>query len=337
MKRLITTLLCLGIGICAFAAERDSAQFYFSKGLAEKQEGRLLTANKYFETALNYDNSFVDALLENAACCIEMHKPQKAKVCLEKALEIRPGDQKIVSALAQIYFDFRQFDKAVELASLIKNSPAAERILGIAFYYLEEYPTAVQRLQKYLSKEPNDVEANYILARTYLDMEDYKQSVLYYEKAISLDKTKNSRIYELGMLYFTVNDYKKSYQFFNMAAENGYPKSLDFSENLGLVALYVGEYDRGEELLLSVWKRKPNNKDILRNMAEVLYQRGQFERSLKYCQQLMELDPNDGKALYQAGMNFQKSGQKDRGQQMCDKAIEMDPSLASLRRKKEIM
>lgn len=337
MKRLITTLICLGIGISVFAAERDSAQFYFSKGLAEKQEGRLLVANKYFETALNYDHSFLDALLESAYCYMEMHKPQKAKECLEKALEIKPDDQHVITSLAQIYFDFRQFDKAMELASAMKNKQLAERIIGIASYYLEEYPTAVQHLKKFLSNEPKDAEANYILARTYLDMEDYSQSVVYYEKAIAMDDSKNSRMYELGMLYFTVNNYQKSYEFFNMASEKGYPKSLDFNENLGLVALYVGQYDKGEELLLSVWKRKPNNKDILRNLAEVLYERGQYERSLKYCQQLMELDPNDGKALYQAGKNFQKWGQKDRGQQMCDKAIEMDPSLAGLRRKKEIM
>ena len=51
----------------------------------------------------------------------------------------------------------------------------------------------------------------------------------------------------------------------------------------------------------------------------------------------MEKNPDDSKALYQAGLNFIKKGEKDRGQQMCDKAIEKDPSLASLRKKKEML
>ncbi|HMZ99808.1 MAG TPA: tetratricopeptide repeat protein, partial [Ferruginibacter sp.] len=114
-------------------------------------------------------------------------------------------------------------------------------------------------------------------------------------------------------------------------------QSNDFNENLGFACLYSGEYDRGEKLLLEIYRRRPGDKDILRDMAQAYYDVKMYDKALEFCQQLLEADKNDAKALYQAGMCFQKKGQTQRGQQMCDKAIEMDPSLGKLRQKKMTM
>ncbi len=337
MKRLFISLAFFCGTLNIQAADKDSAHFYFNKGVQERQEGRYMSATRLFETALQHDETYVEALVENATCYLEMKKPEKARICLEKAVSIQPENQKVMIELMHIYFNSKQYQRSLELASSLKAGVNTDRIKGLCLYQLEDLAKAEKYLKKSLSVEPQDAEVNYILARTYLDMEDYKSAVPFYEASIRLDDTRHQRIYELGILYYTVSNYPKAYEMMKLAGEKGYPASNDYNENFGLVSLYAGEYDKGEELLLAVWKRKPNNKDILRNMAEVLYSKGQYQRSLVYCQKLLELDEKDGKALYQAGLNFQKSGQKDRGQKMCDMAIEMDSSLAGLRRKKEIM
>jgi Tfp pilus assembly protein PilF len=337
MKRLLISFAFICGSLSIQAADKDSAYFYFNKGLQERQEGRYMSATRLFETALQYDETYVDALLENATCYLEMKKPERARVCLEKAISIQPDNQKIMVELMNIYFNGKQYQRSLELASKVKTGVNTDRIKGLCLYQMEDLAEAEKYLKKSLAAEPQDAEVNYILARTYLDMEDYHSAVPYYEAAIKLDDSRHQRIYELGILYYTVNNYAKAYEMILLAGTKGYPASNDYNENLGLVSLYAGEYERGEELLMAVWKRKPNNKDILRNLAEVLYSKGQYDRSLVYCQKLLELDAKDGKALYQAGLNFQKSGQKERGQKMCDMAIEMDSSLAGLRRKKEIM
>ncbi len=169
-----------------------------------------------------------------------------------------------------------------------------------------------------------------------MDIEDYKKAVPFYTSAIKLAPEKNVWSYELGLLYYNIGDYKNAGKYFESAVENGYTANNDFKENMGFAYLYAGNYEKGENMILDVWKKKPGNTQLIREMADVMYQQKQYDLSLKYCQMLMEKNDKDGKALYQAGLNFIKKGEKDRGQQMCDKAIEIDPTLAGLRSKKEM-
>ncbi len=329
---ILSLLVCTNLS----AQASDSAQFYYKKGLEEKNAKRYLTASQAFDKAIKYNSSYTDAILENAFTHLEMKKTDQAKALFIKANELDPTNKATIKELMEIYFNYRQFAKAIEFAQKCTECENSMRISGISYYQQEDYMEAEKALKASISKNPDDAEASFTLARVYLDMEEYKKAVPYYEKAVKLNPAKNVWMYELGLLYFNLSDYKNAMASFTNAANNGYIQTSDFNENLGYASLYCGEYDKGEKLLTTLWSKKPGNKDLLRGLAEVLYQQKQYDRSLSYCQKLMEIDAKDGKALYQAGLNFQKKGEKDRGQQMCDKAIEMDPSLSNLRRKKEI-
>jgi tetratricopeptide (TPR) repeat protein len=335
MKNLLSIL-----AVCACsslsAQNADSAQFYYKKGLEEKTAKRYLVASKHFDKAIGFDAAFKDAYLENGYTALEMRKTDQAKAHFTKVNELDPSNKAALKELTDLYFSYRQYDKAIEFANKCSDCENAQRIIGISYYQLEDYPAAVKALNAALAKNDKDAEATYTLARAYLDMEEYKKAVPYYEKAVQMDATKNVWQYELGLLYYNNNDYPKAAEAFTKAAGKGYTQSNDFNENLGYAALYSGEYEKGESLLLGVWKRKPGNKDILRDMAEIFYQKKIYDKSLEYCQKLMELNPDDSKALYQAGLCFQKKGDREKGQQMCDKAINMDPSLANLRKKQEM-
>lgn len=337
MKILITSFILLASAPLMAQSNADSAALYFKKGQAESAERRWLTANQHFEKAIEFDAQMADAYLANATALKEMRKITKAKENYEKLHAIQPQHPEAIRELMEFNYNYRRFDDAIAFANLCKSCTSASRIIGMSYYHQEDYASAEKFLMDALKKDPQDAEATYTLARTYLDMEEYKKAVPWYEKAVNLPTAKNSWMYELGLLYYTNNDYKNAVVSFEKAAAAGYETKNDFNENLGFASLYSGQYEKGEKLLTDVLKRKPNNKTLMRDMAEIYYGQKQYDKSLEYCQMLMQLDPNDGKALYQAGLNFQKKGEKDRGQQMCDKAIEMDPSLASLRKKKEIV
>lgn len=335
MKTLIPVIAAF---VCSASQAQagDSSLIYFQKAVAAKEARQFLVAAQYFDKSLSFNAQNLSALLENAAVHMEMRKTDQAKALYIQALELEPGNLIAQKQLMQLYFNYRQFAKAVEMAKACANCEGASRIIGISLYQQEEYVQAVQYLSQALQQNEADAEATYIMARCYLDMEEYSKAVPYYAKAINLNPEKSNWIYEKGLLHYTLNEYKDAVSNFQLAADKGYVQSNDFKENLGYACLYSGEFDKGESLLMSVWQKKPGNKDIIRDMAEILYKGRQYDRSLQYCQKLLEMDAKDGKALYQAGLCFQKKGEKDRGQAMCDKAIEMDPSLASLRRKKEM-
>lgn len=336
MKHLLATLPLWVCSAAAHAQNSDSAQFYFKVGITEKSAKRYLAASQAFDKAIKFNPSYTDALIENGLTNLEMRKMDPAKACFAKVVELDPMNKTAIKELAQLYFSYRQFDKAIELAEKCPDCENSLRIIGLSHYQQENYPQAEKFLKAALAKDPNDAETTYKLARTYLDMDEYKKSIPWFEKATKMEGAKNTWMYELGLMYYNQSDYKNAVAAFNNAANNGYVQSNDFKENFGFASLYSGDYDKGEKLLTELLAKKPGNKDLLRDIADVFYQQKQYDKSLTYCQKLIEIDANDGKALYQAGLNFQKKGQKDRGQQMCDKAIEMDPSLASLRTKKEM-
>jgi tetratricopeptide (TPR) repeat protein len=336
MKNLIFFLAIL-MTVNVIAQTTDSAGLYYNKGMEEKTNKRLLVANQAFEKAISFNPQFTEAYQANGEVLLEMRRTDKAKDNFSRLHQLQPENKLAIKELTELYFNFRQYDKAIEFAKKCSNCENASRIIGMSYYEQEDYASAEKALLAAIAKNAVDADATYTLARTYLDMEAYKIAVPWYEKAVNMAGSKNVWMYELGLLYYNNSDYKNAVASFNKAATNGYEQKNDFNENLGYASLYAGDFDKGEQLLKEVLKRKPNNTTLLRDMSEVFYQQKQYDKSLEYCQKLMELDAKDGKALYQAGMCFQKKGQKDRGQQMCDKAIEMDPSLNSLRKKKEMM
>jgi len=326
-------VVCLLVYSSAYSQNTDSSEIYFQKGIEEKTAKRFLVASTWFDKAISANSKFKQAYIESGYVNIEMRKTDKAMLQFNKVLEIEPNNTVATKELMDLYYNYRMFGKAKEMANKCSSCLNSEKIKAMCSYHDEDYGAAVKGLTSYLSKNPGDAEATYTLARSYLDMEDYKNAVPNYNKAVLLDGEKNVWMYELGLLYYNQEDYKNAVVFFTKAAEKGYPQKSDFQENLGYAYMFSGQTEQGEKMLLDLLQKKPNNKDLLRDMAESFYNGKMYQKSLNYCQKLMEMDANDGKALYQAGLCFQKMGQKEKGQGMCDKAIEMDPSLNGLRQK----
>ncbi len=335
MKTLLSIIaICMDISV--YAQNTDSSRFYFDKAIEEKNAGRYLVASKFFERSIQFNAVLTETYLQQGYTFLAMKRTDQAIVSFAKVSELDPSNETAINELMELYFNYRQYPKAIEFAQKCSDCKNSLRILGMSYYHQDDYTNAENYLAKAMEKDITNAELTYTMGRNYLEMEEYKKAVPFYIKAVQMDETRGYWMYELGLIYYNLNDFKNALIFFEKALANGYNRSNDYVENVGYASLYTGDYDKGERLLLEIWKKRPGNKDIIRDMAEILYQQKQFDRSLTYCQQLMEADPNDGKALYQAGLCFQKKGQKDRGQQMCDKAIQMDPGLESLRRKKDI-
>ena len=334
MKTLITTLSCLVAFTSAYShsSDFDSAQIYYQKGIDEITAKRYMVASTYLNKAVQFNPNYEEAYLKDAYVNLEMRKTDIAKTLFLKVYAINPNNTDAVKELMNLFYSYHQYDKAMEFATKCKTCDN-EKIIALCNYELEDYGSAITGLQKVLAKNPTDAEANYTMARCYLEMQEELKAVPYYQKAVATDPSKTTWIYELGLIYYNNNDFSRAIEMFNKAADNGYPKSNDFNENLGYAYIYNGDFDKGEPLLLNILARKPGERDILRELADAFYKHKQYNKALSYCQKLMEIDMKDAKALYQAGLCFQKKGEKDKGQKMCDAAIELDPSLSSLKQK----
>lgn len=334
MKNLFSLLLVC-TSLPAFCNFQDSSDFYFQKGLEEKAAKRYLVASKNFDRAIQINQKFTNAYLENGYVNLEMRKTDIAKMNFAKVNELDPGNTAAIKELVDLYYSYHQYQNAIDFAQKCGQC-SYDKVIGMCYYKLEDYGNAEKKLLAVLAKDPNDAEAAYTLARAYLEMELEPKAINFYQKALAIDDSKSTWHMELGLIYFNAGNHKNAVVHFNKAVEKGYIANNDFNENLGFSYIYSGEFDKGEKVLAAVLAKKPGNKDILRDMAEALYYGRQYDRSLDYCQKLLEMDANDGKALYQAGLVFIKKGNKTKGQGMCDKAIELDPSLNKLRKQQQL-
>ncbi|MEO5782860.1 MAG: tetratricopeptide repeat protein [Ginsengibacter sp.] len=333
MKHLLLTLIAIFTFTQIFS-QTDSARFYFKKGTDEQTAKRYLLSSKYFDKAIQFDPKYADAYIENGRVNIEMRKIFVAQSNFEKAYQLQSDNQVTIQELASLYFNNRQFQKAIDLSQKCKSCPDAERIMAMSCYQIEDYVKAISGLEKVLTKNPNDAEATYTLGRSYLELEDFKNAIKQYQKALVLDPTKSVWMYELALQLYNSNDFPNAKKYFVMAGDAGYPKSNDFYENLGFAYINTGEIDNGLKNLTNVLSRKPNNKELLNDIAQALYNAKHFEEALGFYQKLLELNAKDANSLYMAGITFQKIGQKERGVAMCDEAIKIDPALAKNRQKK---
>lgn len=332
MKNLLLMLTFYLFGLQS-KAQMDSSQFYFKKGLDEKTARRYLVASGNFDKATRFNPKFTEAYVENGRVNLEMRKVDAAQGLFLKATQVQPENTIAIKELMSLYFNNRQFQKAIDLAQKC-NCADADRIIAISFYNIEDYGKAITGLTKLMIKNPKDAEAAYTLGRSYLELEDYKNAIAAYQRAVALEPTKSAWIYELGLQYYNTNDFKNALTNFITAEKSGYVKSNDFYENIGFAYLNTGDVGNGMNNLKTVLERKPNNKQLLQDIAQSMYTSKHYDEALTYYQKLLELDAKDALALYMAGMTFQKKGQKEKGQSMCDKAINMDPSLAKNRQKR---
>ncbi|HTB51614.1 MAG TPA: tetratricopeptide repeat protein [Ferruginibacter sp.] len=344
MKKYLLSSIYLLLSITVFSEnnnattsieKKDSAVIYFQEGVVQDSLKHYSVASNYFDSAIALYPDYKDAYKQKGLVNIEMRRTDVAKATLIRAYELDTTDVVVIKQLSELYYDYRQFQKAIKFAKKCLNCENSERIIAMSYYEQEDYGNALPLFHDILTKNQTDVQVLYAMARSYLDMEEYPQAINYYKAAIQNDTTQNSRwVYELGLIYYGNDDYKDALASFLKAQDMGYAQTSDFNENIGFVYLYTGDFDKGEKILLGVIATKPGNTDLIRDMAQVFYTRKLYDKSLEYCQKLIEMDRTDAKALYQAGMCFQKKGEKSRGEKMCDQAIVLDPSLDSLRQKK---
>lgn len=334
MKKSLIFIAAIALSTALAAQHTDSSQFYFQKGLEEKKAKRYLVASGHFTKAIQLNPVYTDAYIESGFVNNEMRKTDAAKADFTKALELDAQNETAIRELTDIYFNYRQYQNALDLAQKCKTCTQKDRITAMCYYNMEDYGKAERLLLALVNKNPKDAELTYTLASNYLAMGFEPKAINWYEKAVILDDKKSKWFFELALLYSNTNNYHKAVIAYNKAAELGFKRGNDFNENLGFAYVYSGDYENGEKLLNDLVSRRPGDKELIRDVATAFFDSKNYDKSLEYCQKLLEMDMKDGKALYQAGLCFQKKGMVERGMQMCDKAIELDPSLAGLKSKK---
>ncbi len=331
-------LVILLVLSCSLSAQnRDSSNIYLSKAIVAKQERRIQSAINLFEIAVKFDTTNIDALKAMGEYGMESRNFRQAVEAYSRWYHLEPNNEATFQQLANLYFNLGRHKDALEFTERwekVHHEKPMHYIAGMCYYYLENYPFAINRLLHAAETDTTNANMYYTIGRSYLEMERYKQAIPYYKKAADLD-TKNSRYaYEMAMVYYSIPDDKNAIAMFELAAQRGWAQNADYFESLAYCYMNVRNFEKAAEMLQKSLEKRPYSVSVTYALAEAQYKGGKFQDAIDNWDKVLQLDTKNARSLYMIGMCYQKMGQKDKGMALCDKAIEMDPSLSSLKQKK---
>ncbi len=335
-----SNLLGVILIFCALQAHsqfRDSSNAILQKAIIAKQERRIQVAMNLYEKAVQLDTSNIDALKAMGEYGLETRNYRQAVDAYTRWHKLEPDNEATFQKLANLYFNLGRHKDALGFTEKWekkhKDKPM-HYIAGMCYYYLENYPFAINRLLYAAETDTANANLFYTLGRSYVEMERYKQAIPHYQKAIALDQKNARYVYEMGMVYYAIPDDKNAIAMFELAVERGWNANADYYENLAYSYMNTGNYPKAVELLQKSLEKRPYSVAVTYALAEAQYKGGMYQDAINNWDKVLQLDQSNARALYMIGMSYQKMGQKDKGMALCDKAIEMDPSLANLKSKK---
>ncbi|HEX4850060.1 MAG TPA: tetratricopeptide repeat protein, partial [Puia sp.] len=231
MKNLFILCLTIYSVHSSFAQASDSANFYYQKGLQDKNSRLWMIAINDFQKSLQFQPSNLVAQRELGKVEVELRKYDQAKETFKKLYDVNANDSIAVENLAMLYYWNRQWQECALYASRAKALQVGKGwnyLIGKSYYELEDFGQACKFLQAASKEDSSNAEIPYLMARSYVEMNNYKTAVPYFQHAIALDSSKYQWMYECALTMSTNYDDKSAIKYYELAATKGYKKDNDF-------------------------------------------------------------------------------------------------------------
>lgn len=160
----------------ALKVNENTAKAYFIKGMCYKESGDTSIAVSSFQTAVEQDNTQMDAYIELGILLTKKKNPLALEY-LNSALKIDPANEDVMYNI------------------------------GYYFQHKEEYKTAIEAYKKLLVKNINYKEAHYNLGAIEILMtKNYKEAIKHFSNAINADANYADAYFARGVCYEELKD-----------------------------------------------------------------------------------------------------------------------------------
>ena len=329
-KKLSTYILIMMLSFAASASEDSISQFtygylkrvndFLSEGDYENAEKELsIISKRYFLNEQSYERSLINQLWGNLYATIGDY--QKAIDSYEASLRFRKipliTNLQVRANLAQCYFQTKDFDKVIETLLTYKNiaeqrgqefSPQNMILLGIAYYYLENFEEAY----------------NYISAANDNSLK-YKEDWLKYELALAVKLNKINDAIDVGQILVYINPDKKEYWkqvsglYYTQAKDSESLAGLELAfdnqlleenkeyQDLARYYLYKGLPQKAVKVLIDGLNKQKldENKENLELIADSFFIARDRKNGIIYLEKSLGLEPDPDVAFKIARFGFE--------------------------------
>ena len=329
-KKLSTYILIIMLSFAASASEDSISQFtygylkrvndFLSEGDYENAEKELsIISKRYFLNEQSYERSLINQLWGNLYATIGDY--QKAIDSYEASLRFRKipliTNLQVRANLAECYFQTKDFDKVIETLLTYKNiaeqrgqefSPQNMILLGIAYYYLENFEEAY----------------NYISAANDNSLK-YKEDWLKYELALAVKLNKINDAIDVGQILVYINPDKKEYWkqvsglYYTQAKDSESLAGLELAfdnqlleenkeyQDLARYYLYKGLPQKAVKVLIDGLNKQKldENKENLELIADSFFIARDRKNGIIYLEKSLGLEPDPDVAFKIARFGFE--------------------------------
>lgn len=159
-----------------------------------EQADKLLSSNKpaealpLYDKALEKNSEDTQALLGSSSCLLSLGKPDKALERLDKVLKVQPRNNKALALQSACLAETGKHDQAIESAEKAildteNTMPLPYLVLALSYSEKQRFDEALQAINKYLSKDPENAQALSIKGNVLEELSRYDEALDTYSKA----------------------------------------------------------------------------------------------------------------------------------------------------------
>ncbi len=262
------------------AQNPDIPRCYYELGhLYLKKEDKISAVNA-FKLALDYEKDNPFYLNSLAFAYVQLEQYDSAIELYQKAINLNPDNEwsaVVAQALAAIYHQVKgNFDAAISMLQnallLTKNKAPIYQAIADVYYDMEDLDKAIEFYNYSLDGDCDNPKAYSRLAMAYWEKDYIEKAIIYYSKAIDLDPEYDIAYNNLGVIFLDgLGDAKRALAYFENAVDIN-PNYVLAHFNIGRAyALMEQKIDAAKEYQIALNLNKINPEIESQMIEDMLY------------------------------------------------------------------
>jgi tetratricopeptide (TPR) repeat protein len=152
------------------------------------------------------------------------------------------------------------------------NKPRPHNILGIGYFYLENFDAAMQEYQKAIQLKPDFIEAYYNIGLVHNARKEFNEAIVMYLKVLGMsanNELENAKVHnEIGINYAELGDIEQATNAFAAAVKNN-PELAEYRVNYAFALSNAGNIDEAVLQYRQALQLDPGNSFALNALEDI--------------------------------------------------------------------
>ena len=248
-----------------------------------------------------------------------------------RALTLQPDNGLLYSWRGHTQTKLGQYVAAItDLEQAVQHDAATTDTyfsLGVAHYYQQEYPAAIEAWTAYLDLNPDDATVYYNRGCAYDDLGQYEQAIADYAKAIRLNPDYADAYNNRGIAYRKHGQQKQAIADYDEAIRLK-PDDATVYYNRGVAYSNLGQYEQAIADYTEAIRLNPDYATAYTNRGLVYHYQGDYEQAIANYDEAIRLKPDYADAYNNRGNSYSNLGQHEQAIADYTEAIRLKPDDA---------